>query len=146
MRTPLIISWAPIRAAPMVAVGTALLASCVSNPSSLKPFRSDGCSGFPDGTLRDPSLWREHCVTHDLAYWQGGTADQRLAADRTLRRSLAGEGHPIVAEIAYLGVRIGGAPWLPTSWRWGYGWPYPHGYKPLTPEERYEVQSKVPLP
>jgi hypothetical protein len=25
----------------------------------------------------------------------------------------------------YIGVRIGGHAWLPTPWRWGYGWYWP---------------------
>jgi hypothetical protein len=28
----------------------------------------------------------------------------------------------------YGGVRVGGHPWRPTYWRWGYGWPSPHWY------------------
>jgi hypothetical protein len=26
------------------------------------------------------------------------------------------------------GVRLGGVPWTPFHWRWGYGHPWPHGY------------------
>lgn len=26
------------------------------------------------------------------------------------------------------GVRVGGSPYWPTKFRWGYGWSYPHGY------------------
>ena len=26
------------------------------------------------------------------------------------------------------GVRIGGAPWQPVPWRWGYGWDYYRAY------------------
>jgi hypothetical protein len=131
----------------VVAIAAAsLLVQCASPSATLKPFLSDGCSGFPDGTLRDPALWREYCVTHDLAYWRGGTADERLAADRAFRKSLAGEGHPVVAEIAYLGVRFGGVPWWPTSWRWGYGWPYPRGYGALTADDRAQVMALDPLP
>ena len=28
----------------------------------------------------------------------------------------------------YIGVRIGGPPWYPVPFRWGYGWDWPHGY------------------
>src|SRR5262245_15908951 len=33
------------------------------------PFTTDGCSTFPDGA------WKSCCVTHDYAYWCGGTAE-----------------------------------------------------------------------
>ena len=36
----------------------------------------------------------------------------------------------------YLGVRAGGSPYWPASYRWGYGWPYGRGYRPLTEDER----------
>lgn len=38
-------------------------------------------------------------------------------------------GHPIVAFIMWIGVRIGGHPLLPAPWRWGYGWPWGRGYQ-----------------
>lgn len=28
----------------------------------------------------------------------------------------------------HAGVRIGGAPWQPAPWRWGYGWDYYRAY------------------
>ena len=34
------------------------------------------------------------------------------------------------------GVRVGGSPYWPTQFRWGYGWPYPRGYQALSPDER----------
>jgi len=39
----------------------------------------------------------------------------------------------------YGGVRIGGSPYWPTKFRWGYGWPYLRGYKPLTFEEKIQL-------
>lgn len=39
------------------------------------------------------------------------------------------------------GVRVGGTPYLPTMFRWGYGWPYPRGYKALTDEERQQIEA-----
>ena len=34
------------------------------------------------------------------------------------------------------GVRVGGSPWWPTSYRWAYGWPYGRGYRALSDEDR----------
>lgn len=42
---------------------------------------------FPEGTLGNKDLWEECCVEHDIAYWQGGTVAERLAADE--RRQVA---------------------------------------------------------
>ena len=91
----------------------------------LKPFVSDGCSLFPDGD------WRDCCVEHDRAYHKGGTGQERLAADRALRRCVAARGHPVVAWIMYRGVRLGGLSVLPTPFRWGFGhkWPRSHRRK-----------------
>ncbi len=47
------------------------------NASDLAPFTTDGCSRFPDGTLSEPDLWLECCTVHDVAYWHGGTDEQR---------------------------------------------------------------------
>jgi hypothetical protein len=41
------------------------------------------------------------------------------------------------------GVRVGGSPYFPTTYRWGYGWPYPRGYKPLSEEEIQEVKTRL---
>jgi hypothetical protein len=34
-----------------------------------------------------------------------------------------------------MGVFVGGTPFLPTPFRWGYGWPYFRGYGVLSTEE-----------
>lgn len=34
------------------------------------------------------------------------------------------------------GVGLGGSPYFPTDFRWGYGWSYVRGYKALTDEEK----------
>ena len=95
----------------------------------IKPFSSDGCSSFPDGTVEQKELWLACCNQHDLAYWQGGSYQQRLDADLSLKQCVSAVGEPIVAELMLSGVRIGGSPYWPTTFRWGYGWSYPHGYQ-----------------
>ncbi len=110
---------------------------CTSHDAGLRPFHSDGCSAIPDGPRGDPQRWQSACVAHDRTYWLGGTADERLEADRRLRGAIRESGNPLVAEFVYLGVRFGGLPWLPTPWRWGwgFGWPYPRGYRALNDRE-----------
>ncbi|NOQ79700.1 MAG: hypothetical protein GQ546_09905 [Gammaproteobacteria bacterium] len=105
----------------------------------LKPFTSDGCSVFPDGTLVYKESWLKCCIEHDKAYWQGGTYQQRQVADETLKFCVEKIGRPEIAKIMLNGVRVGGTPYLPTSFRWGYGWPYLRGYKVLTEQETKQV-------
>ncbi len=109
---------------------------------SLTPFSSDGCSLFPDGWPTQPDLWLDCCVEHDIAYWQGGTSDQRLMADVELKRCVARvTGDAILADNMFLGVRFGGHPIFPNWYRWGYGWPYGRQYKPLTKAEKKQVEE-----
>jgi hypothetical protein len=86
------------------------------------PFRTDGCSLWPD---RD---WQACCVEHDMDYWCGGSAEQRRTADRVLRQCVRARQHPVAASLMYWGTRLGGHPWLPPPWRWGYGWRWPYRY------------------
>jgi hypothetical protein len=83
-------------------------------------FTTDGCSYWPDGT------WKECCIEHDIAYWCGGGFWDRLEADRKLQDCVEKTGESaLFAGSMRLGVRLFGAQVLPTSFRWGYGWPYP---------------------
>jgi hypothetical protein len=109
----------------------------------LKPFTTDGCSAFPDGTTAQAQLWKQCCTTHDLAYWQGGSYQQRLTADRALQSCVAQVGEPTVAAVMLAGVRVGGSPFWPTQFRWGYGWPYPHFYREPTEAEKAQVKQRL---
>jgi len=100
----------------------------VSHAEEISPFTSDGCSSFPNGTVEQETLWLSCCTDHDKAYWQGGSYQQRLDADIELKRCVAAVGEPVIAEVMLSGVRVGGSPHWPTSFRWGYGYSYPHGY------------------
>ena len=85
----------------------------------MKPFKSDGCSMFPDGK------YVSCCEMHDLTYHKGGTKIERLKADLKLAECVAGStGKVWLAVLMFIGVRIGGVPWLPTPWRWGFGHRY----------------------
>ena len=119
------------------------LMPAVATAGDLRPFTTDGCSSFPDGTSEHQSLWSACCVHHDVAYWKGGTYDERLAADEALAECVATIGKPKTAKLMLAGVRMGGTPYLPTSYRWGYGWPFPRGYKALTEKEQTEAESQL---
>jgi len=118
-----------------------LLASSIATADTLKPFTSDGCSAFPDGTFKQNTLWLDCCRQHDLAYWQGGSYQQRLEADQALKQCVAEVGEPAIALIMLAGVRVGGTPLLPTQFRWGYGWSYPKLYGDLTTKEQQQIDQ-----
>ncbi len=113
----------------------------LSHADELKPFTSDGCSAFPDGTLRQKQLWLACCTAHDLAYWKGGTYNERLNADKKLKGCVNQVGEPEIALLMLAGVRVGGTPYLPTSFRWGYGWSYPRFYTPLSQQEQLQIKQ-----
>lgn len=111
--------------------------------NQLKPFTSDGCSAFPDGTFEQNTLWLSCCVSHDLAYWQGGTFQQRKDADIALKECVAKVGEKQIANLMLAGVRVGGSPFFPTTFRWGYGWPYPKLYGQLSKKEMEQVNTQL---
>ena len=117
-------------------VTAGLLVACAPAPG-IQPFESDGCSLFPDGTWDDRNLWCECCFQHDVAYWRGGTAEDRKKADEALKECVREKtGNAQLAELMYHGVRLGGAAIFPSWYRWGYGWPYGRGDRVLTARER----------
>ena len=95
-------------------------------PDKVQPdfiFTTDGCSRAPDDG------WVSCCVAHDIPYWCGGSEADREAADQFLKNCVNEKSFP-VGHVFYAGVLVGGSPWLPTPWRWGYGWEeWPRGYE-----------------
>jgi len=120
------------------------LSSCSHSPDRLQPFTSDGCSSFPDGTFKQKELWLNCCEKHDFDYWKGGTYEDRVVSDNNLKQCVSEVGEPEVAVLMLAGVRVGGTPYLPTSFRWGYGWSYPKGYGELTTNELKQVEALAP--
>ena len=99
---------------------------------------------FFNGTFEDPELWKECCHKHDLAYWRGGTEEERNQADLAFKECvLKKTGNAELAEIMYQAVRVGGSPHFPTWYRWGYGWPVGRGYQKLSKEELLLVDQKL---
>ena len=110
----------------------------------LSDFSSDGCSLFPDRSLINADDWCDCCFEHDIAYWKGGTEEERLAADIALRECILEKtGNTELAELMYEGVRFGGSPYFYNWYRWGYGWSYERKYQALTPEEQAMAEEKL---
>src|SRR5262245_42519672 len=120
------------------------LSSCAPQ-MKLQPFASDGCSAFPDRSyIVDKKMdWCRCCFEHDLAYWRGGTAEERLKADETFRSCVlqtTSNAKPL-ADVMFNSVRLGGGPEINTPYRWGYGWTYGRNYTPLTADETKEADK-----
>lgn len=98
---------------------------------------SDGCSGgmstayarLPDWVQEqfgEELPWRHCCVEHDRAYYYGGSREDKIAADRQLKKCVIetlGEelGSLLLGSSMQIAVHIGGQPYFATSYRWGYG-------------------------
>jgi hypothetical protein len=116
-----------------------MLAACASS-TVLRPFTTDGCSLFPDRALIGDKDWCHCCLAHDLAYWQGGTREQRLQVDLELRDCVARVmKNSTMATTMLAGVQMGGTPYLMTPYRWAYGWGYGRNYQALNTSEQVQV-------
>ena len=83
-----------------------------------------------------------------MAYWLGGTEQQREQADVALKECVTAAGEKQIAKLMLAGVRVGGSPYWLTPYRWGYGWPYwdgwlPRGYKVLSEEEQVQADMEL---
>lgn len=89
-----------------------------------RPFVYDGCTFFLDSLFT--SDFTEACSVHDMAYWYGGTGEERKNADKKLREDLKKTGTfgYIVSYPAYIAVRLFGDSLLTKSVHahWGFGW------------------------
>ncbi len=93
------------------------------NGNQLRIFKTDGCTLSPDGPPDQPKLWRSCCVQHDIAYWKGGTKEERTAADDNLKSCIEKKTERKgVASLYHSGVQLSGSPKLKQPWSWGFGW------------------------
>lgn len=98
------------------------LADKIVDDPPLKTFVSDGCSMWPDTWVGGVDLY-PWCLGHDLQYWAGQPGDDygRLEADAWIMLNVAKHVSIELAETMFRGIRIGGAEWVKSPWRWGYG-------------------------
>jgi hypothetical protein len=102
-----------------------LLSGVLSGHSAeLRPFSTDFCTNFPEGTRSRPDLWKHCCLIHDLNFWAGGSSVDRNAADLELRSCIEATGAKATARMMYWAVRTGSlSPVKYPEKRWGNGWP-----------------------
>lgn len=117
----------------------------------IKPFSTDYCTNYPEGTRARPELWKHCCLIHDLNFWAGGGREDRDTADRNLRRCIEETGAHYTARLMYWAVRAGSlSPVKYPDKRWGNGWPGRNMHAPLTLPEieriELELQGDLALP
>jgi len=104
-----------------------------SATGEVSKYKSDRCTWFPDGDYADC------CAAHDQEYFVGGGLKARLASDKRLRKCVLAKGggfkRKLLANAMFVGVRIGGVPFLPTPFRWGFGnkWPKMRPFRGCAP-------------
>ncbi len=111
----------------------------MSDPD-LKPFATDYCTLYVEGTHEQPNLWRHCCVEHDLYFWAGGSLDDKKATDLRLKECVKKTGANIQAVLIYTAVVIGGhSPVHIKAKQWGNTWENRPRYLSLTETETSEA-------
>ncbi|MBA2405070.1 MAG: hypothetical protein H0V66_09895 [Bdellovibrionales bacterium] len=89
----------------------------------MKPFVTDYCTLYVEGTRSQPNLWRHCCQEHDLYFWSGGSLDDKKAADQGLKSCVKKTGASTQAVLIYTAVVIGGhSPVHIKAKQWGNTW------------------------
>lgn len=122
-----------------------MMAMPTVSAAKLNRFTSDYCSSFFDGVPgANPELWADCCYEHDVAYWMGGTSEEKDDADVRLNNCVTNKtGFRPLGKAMELGVWIGGSPDYDTTYRWGYGWDTHRGYKSLNRTEIKMVEQEL---
>ena len=112
---------------------------------ALKPFTTDYCTGFMNGTSANPSLWKHCCVEHDLYFWAGGCNSARKDADHRIYECVKATGAPHYAWVMYLGIRLGSySPVKIKDGKWGNGWSDGHAdHLKLSNEDISTIEAKL---
>lgn len=104
-----------------------------SMETTLDVFETDYCTNYPEGTKREPELWKHCCLKHDLDFWAGGTEEDRFTADLELKSCIEKTGNKKQAQIMYWGVRLGSySPVKYPKRKWNNGWPDRSDFQALT--------------
>ena len=87
-------------------------------------FTQDGCTLWPD---RLPGHdFREVCLTHDIAYWAGGSKELQKETNQTFKESITHTGPLgfVLGSVMYFGIVYFGDNGISRviNSEWGYGW------------------------
>ncbi len=116
------------------------------NQTPLADFKTDGCSGFPDGM--GTRSWLICCELHDIEYWAGvGGVTGKEEADNNLHQCLSERDEAFLSWLMPFGVRVAEPANFTklgnTSFRWGYGWNFILGKSELPKGYFSYVEKKL---
>jgi hypothetical protein len=104
--------------------------------ATIKPFKTDYCTFFPDGPPQDSDRWADCCLFHDMAYYVAGTKTAMNIADSKLRKCIASKGGWLLGELIYWSVRAGHlSPIKMDDHKWGWAYDERPPFRPLTIRE-----------
>lgn len=125
-----------------------------STPPALAAFSRKIGGLFPGSGARTPDIEAAIVLAslmHDVAYYYGGSASDKEAADALFRKQIpffasllnqaAGRVAKVTALVDKLAVMIGGGPPFQESYSWGYGFEKAErGYTRLDPDEAMKIR------
>lgn len=111
----------------------------------LSPFETDGCTMFVDGTSKEPGLWRNCCIEHDLRYWFGGSKDDMNMTDLRLKSCVNKVAGATWANLIYKGVRMGHYSPIKNKKKWSWGWAEKRENKKLTIDETFIIKAELKI-
>lgn len=116
---------------------------CAQAELKLKSFETDGCTMFLDGTRKEPGLWRNCCVDHDLRFWFGGSQEDMDAADLRLKSCVDKVAGATWANLIYTGVRTGHHSPIKNKTQWSWGWTEKRKNIKLTSDEIAVIKMEL---
>lgn len=128
-----------------------LLAFIIINPVLIfaqseapEPFLTDYCTGYPEGTLEHPHLWKHCCLEHDLYFWAGGSHEDRKDSDLLLRECIQDTGEEFQAKLIYWAVTAGAySPIKFSNKKWNYGWSDRHQHRKLSLQDIDKIEKEI---
>lgn len=110
----------------------------------LRPFKTDYCTNFPEGTKEEPELWKHCCLDHDLFMWAGGNKIERNKADLGLKECVLATGKKFQAELMYRAIRAGSlSPFKYPNMKWNNRWKNRPDYQSLTEADIEQIQTEI---
>jgi hypothetical protein len=120
-----------------------LMMSVSTYANTLKNWDTDYCTFFPEGTRRNPDLWKHCCLEHDLRYWIGGSKQDQYISDLKLKSCVRKLGLRTLSRLMYWAIRIGHYSPKKSRWAWSWGWNTKRGFKQLTEDEKHYVRLEI---
>ena len=111
---------------------------------TLKPLTTDYCTNYPEGTPKQPDLWKHCCLLHDMTFWAGGMSSERMQADLDLRSCIEETGARDQAKLIYFAVRIASySPIKYPSKKWNNAWKNRMSYQELSAQDIDQLEAEL---